>query len=240
MAKAESIRGKRRTKAAKQNQPTARADRNHRRQRPVFHGRPDAHARSARQNALRRSFGRDRDWHAGRTARGVSGAPRARARHSPSEINYRANICAHEDAGRGANISVSAVGSLREDLPPLDFLIPDQFFDRTRWRIATFFGGGSWRTSASTSRLARTLPGALGEACDARGREGAPRRHVRLHGRTAIFDAGGIAYLPPTALRRDRHDQFDRSQTGARGGTLLRDGRHDHGLRLLAPGSTTR
>ena len=39
-------------------------------------------------------------------------------------------------------ISVSAVGSLREDLRPLEFLIPDQFFDRTRSRISTFFGGG--------------------------------------------------------------------------------------------------
>jgi 5'-methylthioadenosine phosphorylase len=39
-------------------------------------------------------------------------------------------------------ISVSAVGSLREDLPPLDFLVPDQFFDRTRLRTSTFFGDG--------------------------------------------------------------------------------------------------
>ena len=37
---------------------------------------------------------------------------------------------------------MSAVGSLREDLPPLEFLIPDQFFDRTRGRAATFFTGG--------------------------------------------------------------------------------------------------
>jgi 5'-methylthioadenosine phosphorylase len=44
--------------------------------------------------------------------------------------------------GAGRIISVSAVGSLRDDLPPLDFLIPDQFFDRTRGRISTFFGDG--------------------------------------------------------------------------------------------------
>lgn len=63
-------------------------------------------------------------------------------RISPSEINYRANIFAMKMLGVERIISVSAVGSLREDLPPLDFLVPDQFFDRTRLRIATFFGGG--------------------------------------------------------------------------------------------------
>jgi len=61
---------------------------------------------------------------------------------SPSEINYRANVCAMKMLGVERIISVSAVGSLREDLPPLDFLIPDQFFDRTHGRISTFFGGG--------------------------------------------------------------------------------------------------
>jgi 5'-methylthioadenosine phosphorylase len=63
-------------------------------------------------------------------------------RFSPSEINYRANIYAMKLLGVERIVSVSAVGSLREDLKPLDFLIPDQFFDRTRLRIATFFGGG--------------------------------------------------------------------------------------------------
>jgi len=63
-------------------------------------------------------------------------------RISPSEINYRANICALKMLGVERVISASAVGSLRDDLPPLDFLIPDQFFDRTRLRTTTFFGGG--------------------------------------------------------------------------------------------------
>jgi 5'-methylthioadenosine phosphorylase len=63
-------------------------------------------------------------------------------RFSPSEINYRANICAMKMLGVERIISVSAVGSLREDLPPLEFLVPDQFFDRTRLRVSTFFGGG--------------------------------------------------------------------------------------------------
>ncbi|MGC1291898.1 MAG: MTAP family purine nucleoside phosphorylase, partial [Candidatus Acidiferrales bacterium] len=49
----------------------------------------------------------------------------------PSEINYRANIYALKTLGVGQILSVSAVGSLREDVRPLEFLIVDQFFDRT-------------------------------------------------------------------------------------------------------------
>src|ERR1700694_5958351 len=60
----------------------------------------------------------------------------------PSEINYRANIYAMKFLGVERIISVSAVGSLQEDLRPGEFLVPDQFFDRTRDRIATFFGEG--------------------------------------------------------------------------------------------------
>lgn len=63
-------------------------------------------------------------------------------RISPSEINYRANIYAMKDLGVEQILSVSAVGSLREEMRPLEFAIVDQFFDRTRGRIATFFGGG--------------------------------------------------------------------------------------------------
>ncbi len=60
----------------------------------------------------------------------------------PSEINYRANLYAMKLLGVERIISVSAVGSLQEDLKPLEFLIPDQFFDRTKGRASTFFGGG--------------------------------------------------------------------------------------------------
>ena len=60
----------------------------------------------------------------------------------PSEINFRANIYAMKDLGVERIISVSAVGSLQEDLRPGDFLVPDQFFDRTKLRVSTFFGGG--------------------------------------------------------------------------------------------------
>lgn len=61
---------------------------------------------------------------------------------SPSEINFRANIYGMKKLGVERIISVSAVGSLREELRPLDMVVPAQFFDRTQGRISTFFGGG--------------------------------------------------------------------------------------------------
>jgi 5'-methylthioadenosine phosphorylase len=87
-------------------------------------------------------------------------------RISPSEINYRANICALKMLGVEKIISVSAVGSLREDLPPLDFLIPDQFFDRTRGRISTFFGGGLVAHVGFDRPTCAALSAKLADACD--------------------------------------------------------------------------
>ena len=60
----------------------------------------------------------------------------------PGEINYRANIYAMKLLGVERIISVSAVGSLQEDLRPGEFLVPDQFVDRTKSRVSTFFGMG--------------------------------------------------------------------------------------------------
>jgi 5'-methylthioadenosine phosphorylase len=87
----------------------------------------------------------------------------------PSEINYRANIYAMKVLGVERILSVSAVGSLREDLPPLDFLIPDQFFDRTRLRIATFFGNGIVAHVGFDKPICPQLSGWLGEACERAG-----------------------------------------------------------------------
>ena len=60
----------------------------------------------------------------------------------PSELNFRANIWGMKKLGVERIISLSAVGSLKEEHRPLDFVIPDQFFDRTRGRASTFFGDG--------------------------------------------------------------------------------------------------
>ncbi|HXX19822.1 MAG TPA: S-methyl-5'-thioadenosine phosphorylase [Candidatus Acidoferrum sp.] len=88
---------------------------------------------------------------------------------SPSEINYRANICAMKMLGVEQIISVSAVGSLREDLPPMDFLIPDQFFDRTRGRRSTFFGDGVVAHIAFDKPTCKRLSKLLAEACERSG-----------------------------------------------------------------------
>ena len=60
----------------------------------------------------------------------------------PSELNFKANIYALKSLGVTSILSVSAVGSLKEEHKPTDFIIPDQFIDRTFARSATFFGEG--------------------------------------------------------------------------------------------------
>jgi 5'-methylthioadenosine phosphorylase len=61
---------------------------------------------------------------------------------SPSELNFRANIYGFRKLGVERILSASAVGSLKDEHRPLDILLPDQFFDRTRTRVSTFFGDG--------------------------------------------------------------------------------------------------
>jgi 5'-methylthioadenosine phosphorylase len=61
---------------------------------------------------------------------------------SPSELNFRANIYGFKKLGVEWILSASAVGSLKEELRPLDIVLPDQFYDRTKARISTFFGEG--------------------------------------------------------------------------------------------------
>src|ERR1700722_3341963 len=60
----------------------------------------------------------------------------------PSELNFRANIYAFKKLGVERILSLSAVGSLQEEHKPTDFVIPDQFIDRTFARVSTFFGDG--------------------------------------------------------------------------------------------------
>ena len=60
----------------------------------------------------------------------------------PGELNFRANIHGFKQLGVEYILSASAVGSLKEEYKPLDMVIPDQFFDRTKGRVSTFFGDG--------------------------------------------------------------------------------------------------
>jgi len=102
--------------------------------------------KDAREVRLETPFGAPSDaFHLGRL-RDVSVAFLARHgeghRLLPSEINFRANIYAFKTLGVERILSVSAVGSLRQEIAPLDVVVPDQFIDRTRGRISTFFGDG--------------------------------------------------------------------------------------------------
>jgi 5'-methylthioadenosine phosphorylase len=83
----------------------------------------------------------------------------------PTELNFRANIYAMKLLGVQRIISVSAVGSLREDLQPGQFLIPDQFFDSTKGRKSTFFGEGIVAHVTFDKPTCAQLSTVLAEAC---------------------------------------------------------------------------
>lgn len=82
----------------------------------------------------------------------------------PHEVNYRANIAALKHARVRDVIAFSAVGSLREDLKPLDFAVPDQLIDRTRSRRSTFFGEGVVGHVAFADPFCARLGEVIGEA----------------------------------------------------------------------------
>jgi 5'-methylthioadenosine phosphorylase len=82
----------------------------------------------------------------------------------PTEIPYRANIHAMKQLGVEYIISASAVGSLKEEVKPLDLLIPDQFIDRTKERISTFFGEGIVAHIGFGNPVCTTLSAVLGDA----------------------------------------------------------------------------
>jgi 5'-methylthioadenosine phosphorylase len=90
----------------------------------------------------------------------------------PSELNFRANIHGFKQLGVERIISVSAVGSLKEEHKPLDFVIPDQFFDRTRHRIDTFFGGGVVAHVAFADPVCGEVARTVGSACKKAGVNG--------------------------------------------------------------------
>ncbi len=83
----------------------------------------------------------------------------------PSELNFRANIHGFKQMGVERIISVSAVGSLKQEHKPLDFVIPDQFFDRTRHRIDTFFGNGVVAHISFGDPICWELAGVVEGAC---------------------------------------------------------------------------
>jgi len=90
-------------------------------------------------------------------------------RVSPSDLNFRANIYGFKQLGVERIISLSAVGSLKQEHAPLKFVVPDQFFDRTRGRVSTFFGDGLVAHISFADPICPQLSDVVAQACVAAG-----------------------------------------------------------------------
>jgi len=90
-------------------------------------------------------------------------------RFQPSEVPYRANVHGMKQLGVEQILSLSAVGSLQEQHRPLDFLLPDQFIDRTHHRTATFFGEGLVAHVGFSDPTCGRLRGLVASACQKAG-----------------------------------------------------------------------
>ena len=84
----------------------------------------------------------------------------------PTELNFRANIYGFKMLGVNSIMSMSAVGSLKEEHRPLEFVIPDQFIDRTKHRVSTFFGDGIVAHVAFADPVCHEVATTLKTACD--------------------------------------------------------------------------
>src|SRR3954452_24546716 len=87
----------------------------------------------------------------------------------PSELNFRANIHGFKQLGVERILSISAVGSLKEEHRPLDFVIPDQFFDRTKARPSTYFGDGLVAHVSFADPVCPQLTSLVEQSCRAAG-----------------------------------------------------------------------
>jgi 5'-methylthioadenosine phosphorylase len=90
-------------------------------------------------------------------------------RVAPHEINYRANVCALKKAGATHLVSVSAVGSMKEEIAPGHLVVPDQFIDLTKRRVSTFFEDGVVGHVPFADPTCKLLAAALGAAADGTG-----------------------------------------------------------------------
>lgn len=90
-------------------------------------------------------------------------------RITPSELNFRANIYAMKKLGVKFIVSLSAVGSLKEEHAPGEFVIVDQFFDRTKGRISTFFADGLVAHVSFAHPVSDELRAVVAQACEKAG-----------------------------------------------------------------------
>ena len=87
----------------------------------------------------------------------------------PTELNFRANILGMKQLGVERILSISAVGSLKEEHKPTDFVIPDQFIDRTFHRASTFFGEGIVAHVGFGDPICQEVAGVIGKSCQEAG-----------------------------------------------------------------------
>lgn len=144
--------------------------------------------------------------------------PRHGAGHTipPHRVNYRANVDALAALGAQAIVTVSAVGSLREELPPGRFVLPDQFVDLTKGRPTTFFDGGQVFHVSLADPFCPDLTGAVRSAGARSGVEFAspatyvcvegPRFSTRAESRyfRSFADVIGMTLVPEVTLARER------------------------------------
>jgi len=119
----------------------------------------------------------------------------------PTELNFRANVYAMKLLGVQRIISVSAVGSLQENLRPGEFLIPDQFFDSTKGRKSTFFGDGLVAHVTFDKPTCAELCGILGNACRA--------QHVPVHEKGTYINMEGPQFSTLAEAHFHRAMKFD-------------------------------
>lgn len=134
-----------------------------------------------KEHDLQTPYGRPSDVLVTGKVHGISVAFLARHgrghRLIPSEVPYRANVHAMRQLGVRYLVSFSAVGSLREELRPLDMVLPDQFIDLTKRRDSTFFGAGAVAHVSLAQPICANLSDVLARSVDGAGLSD----KVRLH-----------------------------------------------------------
>ncbi len=135
--------------------------------------------------------------------------------HNPGAVNYRANIYALKSLGVTHVISVSAVGSLREDMEPLHAVIPDQLFDRTRHRADTFFDSHITVHAGFAEPFCPVMSGVLADSLEGLSTVHRKGTYVCMEGpqfstraesetyRKLGFDIIGMTALPEAKLARE-------------------------------------
>ena len=139
----------------------------------------------AREHQITTPYGAPSDVLVTGTVHGVPAVflPRHARGHRllPSEVPYRANIYAMKQLGVRYLLSVSAVGSLKEDFRPLDMVLPDQFIDLTKHRESTFFGRGAVAHVSMAQPICPTAAAVLAQAVRKVLASEAPGHGVTLH-----------------------------------------------------------